>query len=1171
LSEDVFQCTTQLDRAERLMSGLSSEKVRWESTLSDLKQQDANVTANMLVNAGTVAYLGAFTADFRQRLEAEWRSALKKLGLSCTPNTDISSSLGDPIQIRAWTSAGLPSDHLSVQNAIILSKSRRFPLMIDPQLQANRWIKNLEKEKLTVVNLNQNKYLDTIIRAVQFGMPVLLENIGQDMDPALEPLLLKQTFIQSGVQYIKIGDDVIEYNNDFRLYLTTKLRNPHYSPEASVKVTLLNFFITPSGLEDQMLGNVVKVETPELERTKTELMLKNLKMRKDLKDLQDNILQMLTDNKDKNILEDEKLINALAESKVASATIQEKVAQSEETEKEIDVTRNKYRPVAIRSSLLFFCISDLTNVDPMYQYSLQWFIKLFYQCIESSEQNEDVDIRIQTLINNFTYSLYTNVCQSLFEKHKLLFSFVLCVRILQGEDKISNSEWREFLTGGVEPSGNVMKKPEKAGWITDQQWSQILSLSKLEPCFHGLEDNFAVRVDEFKTYFDSPEVHRLPVPGGEKWNVPTLTPFQKMMILRCLRPDKVTESIVDFVTESLGSRFVEPPRFDLNRSFKDSSNTVPLVFILSAGADTRSEFDKFRDFMRVKRLEEVSLGRGTEKVATQAIKDAVVSGSWVLLQNCHLAVSFMDALEKLVEGFTDENHGEFRLWLTSMPTPRFPVSVLQNSVKMTLEPPLGLRSNLMGSYDNYNDAELEHETKPTEYKKLLFSLCFFHAIIQERRKFGPLGWNIPYEYTSGDLAVCVMQLKRFLSKYDAVPYKVIKFLTGQINYGGRVTDDWDRRTLMTIINRFVTPDVMKDNYLFSETLPEYKSILAGDYKSYIEYLKQLPLNPHPEIFGLHENAEITYNSAEFGVLTSTLLSMQGGGKGAAGSGVDDVIEAFANDALKRIPKPFDLLEVKKKYPVMYEESMNTVIVQEVIRYNKLLHIVHSSCQDILKAIKGLVVMSGPLEMMGTSIFNNRVPEMWNEVAYPSLMPLNSWVTDLIQRCEFIDKWYKQGIPKVYWISGFFFPQGFLTGTLQNYARRNNVAIDRVSFSFEVLQYISEDQIDKAPSEGCYIRGLFLEGARWSVEDKCLVESRSKELYTTMPIIWFRPIKDRQPSNVNVFYSPVYKTLQRAGTLSTTGHSTNYVLTIELPSKQPQDHWIKRGVAAVCGLKYAAAK
>jgi dynein heavy chain len=446
----------------------------------------------------------------------------------------------------------------------------------------------------------------------------------------------------------------------------------------------------------------------------------------------------------------------------------------------------------------------------------------------------------------------------------------------------------------------------------------------------------------------------------------------------------------------------------------------------------------------------------------------------------------------------------------------------------------------------------------------LFGLSFFHAVIQERRKFGPLGWNIPYDWNDSDLSASVKSLKNYLEENDSVPWETLKYVIGVINYGGRVTDDWDIRTLMTMIKSYIGEYVLEDGFKFSPS-GMYKSVEVGEHASYIEYIRTLSINPSPEVFGLHDNADITCAQAETKNMMDTLVSLQPKQSSAGGKTREEVIEEVSLDIQSRVPPVFDTETVMAKYPTKYEESMNTVLVQEVIRYNKLLKAMKKSLADILKALKGLVVMSSELEAVGTSLFNNQVPEMWADRAYPSLMPLASWIVDLIYRIDFIRSWYEEGIPAVYWISGFFFPQAFLTGTLQNYARKYAVSIDTVSFDFEIMD-IDESDLP-VPEDGCYIKGLYLEGARWDPETKSLVESRARELYTEVPVIWLRPVSNRKKPEYAIYYCPMYKTLTRAGTLSTTGHSTNYVVTLELPSSVDPDHWIRRGVACFTALDY----
>jgi len=449
---------------------------------------------------------------------------------------------------------------------------------------------------------------------------------------------------------------------------------------------------------------------------------------------------------------------------------------------------------------------------------------------------------------------------------------------------------------------------------------------------------------------------------------------------------------------------------------------------------------------------------------------------------------------------------------------------------------------------------------------MLLSLCLFHGVILERRKFGALGFNIPYEMTDGDLRICISQLQMFLTEYEDIPYKVLRYTAGHINYGGRVTDDIDRRCMMGILGEFYTPEILEDEHHYSESGIYRQISPALDHHGYMEYIKSLPINDTPEIFGLHENANITFAQNETFAALGSLVKLQPKTASGGGKSREEIMEEAAKDILSKVPKPVPIGPVMEKYPVMYEQSMNTVLVQEVIRYNKLLKVLHSSLNDMLKALKGLVVMSQALEDMSTSLFNNMVPGMWAGKAYPSLKPLASWVLDLVERMEFIQDWIDNGIPAIFWISGFFFPQAFLTGTLQNYARRKVVSIDTISFGFNVMRETA-DELTQGPEDGCYIRGLFVEGARWDKQAHKLVESKAKQLYTEMACLWLMPEPNRKAPETGIYRCPVYKTLTRAGTLSTTGHSTNFVFWVEIPSDKEQSHWIKRGVAMLCALNY----
>ena len=298
-----------------------------------------------------------------------------------------------------------------------------------------------ETNSLKVVKQNQGNFVRILENAIQFGNPVLLENVPEALDPILESILLKQIITSGGVSTIRLGDATIEYDKKFRLYITTKLRNPHYPPELCVKVNLLNFMATADGLQDQMLGRVVAMEQKELELQRQQLVVEDAENQRQLKEIEDKILFLLK-NAEGNILDDEVLIDTLGDSKKTSNIIQEKVKVAELTQTRIAKVRAGYVPVAFQASQLFFCIADLASVDPMYQYSLDWYITLYELAIEHAEKAKHLDDRLRNLNDCFSYLLYKNVCRSLFEKDKLLFSFMLTTKIMIGRKTLDAAELR---------------------------------------------------------------------------------------------------------------------------------------------------------------------------------------------------------------------------------------------------------------------------------------------------------------------------------------------------------------------------------------------------------------------------------------------------------------------------------------------------------------------------------------------------------------------------------------------------------------------------------------------------------------------------------------------------------------------------------------------------------
>jgi dynein heavy chain len=1037
LTFEITENKSKVERAKKLVGLLSSEKIRWAENVERLKAESKNLIGNCLIAAGMIAYSGAFTRDYRIKLEESWRVKLDIEKIQRSKTASLIEVMENKLESRKWNMNLLPNDNLSIENGIIMFNTRKWPLMIDPQNQASIFLKKYGLEfrdsSFQTVKITDSKMIDNVISGVKFGYWILLDNVGLSLDSALEPILLQQKQPVKNTKFfeMKIGDKHIPYNDEFKLFMITTLSNPHYSPETFARITIINFAITPDGLEDQMLSELVKIEMPDLEEKKNKILEENFQSQNILTEIEQRILDNLSKNKDniEETLKSSTLIDILSEAKVKAEEIKLKIQESEKTREEIDSKRETYRPAALRASLLFFTLLDISYIDPMYQYSLFHFKRLFGDCVRSLPMEENRLKRIKDINKKFTKDLYDSSCRSLFEKDKLLFSFVMAVKIMMGEQnektrwyqKIFQNELRFFLAG---PSGDleVTYPQNPTTWISPNDWrnfySQIYGMSKLHPDFDGIEKDFMINHWDYRGYFESNKLEaRLPEPYDYR-----LTDFQRLILIKALRFDKITNLLSLFVERGIGKEYTEPPTFELIKSFKDSASAIPLLFVLSTGSDPKNEFQSLAD-LQGRKVEFVSLGKSMHNAAVNRIEDAKQRGNWVLLQNCHLAISFMPKLEDIIENLQNNIGGydsNFRLWLTSMSTGQFSINVLKNSIKITMEPPKGLKLNLLRQYNNIKEEELEACNKPEKFKTFFFAICFFHAIVQDRRKFGPIGWNVKYDFTNEDLKVSRLQLKNFLEEYDEVPYKVLNYLGAEINYGGRVTDDKDQRLIKTILKSYLNPSVLTyENYKFSDS-GIYFAPHPGSKNDYLSHIKSLPLVTSPEVFGLHNNAEIVTAQNEAFLLLETVLGMQPRTSSASGKSVDDVVKEILKIIESNTPEPFDVELVKENYKTLYEESMNTVLVQEVYRYNTLLIIMKKQIKSLKNALSGKITMSDELDKIANSLYNNGVPDIWIKKGFLSLKPLMSWVEDLKERIKFFDKWIHEGMPKAFPLSSKVF-------------------------------------------------------------------------------------------------------------------------------------------------------
>jgi dynein heavy chain len=1150
--------------ANRLVGGLASEKVRWGEAVEKFKQQGLTMPGDVLLVTAFISYTGCFTKKYRDILYNEqWLPFLDKVEkpIPVTEGLDPLSILTDNAQVATWNNEDLPADRVSTENATILVSAKRWPLIIDPQEQGIKWIKKREGESLRVVRLGQKGYLDTVERAVANGDCVLIENLAEETDPVLDNLLGRQT-IKKG-RAIMIGDKEVEYNSKFRLILHTKMANPHYKPELQAQCTLINFTVTQSGLEDQLLADVVSAERPDLQALKMKLTTEQNQYMITLKELEDGLLARLS-NAEGDFLRDEALVEGLENTKRTAAEIAEKVEQATVTEQEINEAREHYRPAAARAAMLYFIINELDKIHPMYQVSLKAFSVVFSHAITVAPADETVTARVKNIIDTITFNVYNYISRGLFERDKLIFASQMVFRILAMRGEIVPSELDFLLKAPTAPNA-----VSPVDFLSNISWGNLKVLSQLE-AFANFDRDVEGSAKRWKKFCESEVPEKEKFPG--EWK--NKTSMQRLCMMRCLRPDRMLYAVRLFVTEVLGERFTSGRSIEFVRTFEETSKATGIFFILSPGVNPILQVEELGKSMGFTydngNYHQVSLGQGQEVVAEAALDRAAEKGEWVILENVHLVKKWLPALERKLEQCSESANANFRYYLTAEPagTPEghiIPQGILEACIKITNEPPTGIQANLHAALDNFTQDTLEMCAKENEFRKILFSLVYFHAVVLERRKFGPMGWNRNYPFTTGDLTISSNVLFNYLENNSTVPWTDLRYLFGEIMYGGHITDNLDRRLCNTYLQEFMKPEMLDTDM---ELCPGFLSPNTMDYDEYHNYIDDALPPESPYLYGMHPNAEIEFLAVTSARLFGTVLELQpreNAAAGAEGAGQtrEEKLKTILDDILEKLPEEFNMLEMNGRCPPEERTPYTVVAFQEASRMNKLMSELRRTLRELDLGLKGELTITEAMEGLSLALELNKVPSSWESKAYPSTKSLGLWYADLLERIKFLEIWCTDfALPAAVWLGGFFNPQSFLTAILQQTARKNEWPLDKMCMNCDVTKKFSREDFTTPPREGSYIYGLYMEGARWDTATGMIQDARLKELTPTMPILYLKAVPVDKRDTRGTYECPVFKTKERgrANEQVAVGVCPGFVWSLNLKTKVNPNKWTLAGLA-----------
>jgi dynein heavy chain len=917
----------KLELANRLTTALGSEQTRWSEGIESLKYERDLLVGDCLLASTFISYIGPFTKAYRESLIDETLTPLLTnppfgAPVPLTVDMEIIGLMCTEAEIAEYQTQGLPADRVSAENAAIVLNSARYPLLVDPQLQAIRWIKKREGKRLQIGRMGEKDLINRILKAIEEGNPFLIENMGENIDPSLMPIVARIAVKKGKRRVLHIGDAEVEISPDFRLYLHTKLSNPHYPPEIQAETTLVNFSVTQDGLEEQLLALVVKFERPDLAAQRAALILQQNLFTIKVKQLEDQILVRLAEAQG-DITENRQLIEELELSKKISDEIAVKLEESKVTSEKINTTSEKYRPVSRRGALLFFVMNSLYKMHTYYMYSLTSFVFFFLRGIalassaegeldeaalaavmddggQSKEDNvdltalgeqivqrveeieerdriaegTDLSARLNQLKSSLTRVVFDYVRMGLFEKDKLTVSTLVTFAIMVDEGSL-NRDFVAVFTRGRSSDEVAPRGPELSSWLSEIAWNRLKGLEEdlghNYSIFHDLTERLAADAEDWEEWFNrvDPEEHDFP------GDFMLLRGMERLLLLRILRPDRLPVALRSFVIQHLGEEYINQPPFSMSQTYQFTSPHTPCLFVLYPGVDPTSWVEDYGASAHGVTTEagnfvNISMGQGQEERANRTLTRLSETGGWLFLQNVHLMQTWLPSLEEKMETLVNP-HPQFRVFISAEPPPltymkNVPEGLMQSCVTVSNEPPSDLKANMNRAWASFSQQRIDGcDGRTSTFQACLFGLSFFHALMLGRRRFGFQGWSRAYGFNMGDLRICADVLESYLKRG-----------TAKGKSGRHAAIPWQDF-------RYIFGEIMygghitdwfdrrtNNTYLsviFNESLlqrPELGPKLvapdpqAMDYNGYNHFIHHSLPPESPNMYGLHPNAEIGF-------------------------------------------------------------------------------------------------------------------------------------------------------------------------------------------------------------------------------------------------------------------------------------------------------------------------
>ncbi|CAB3410628.1 unnamed protein product [Caenorhabditis bovis] len=1048
LMKEATQIKVDLDRenatievAGTLVASLSGEFERWKQQIETLGGEQAKIEISALITAAFVTYLGDCSEKTRQNVMKSICQMFQMVGFK-----PLSFASLETEQLN-WKTKGLPSDVLSLENAMILFNTDHVPFIIDPSGQVPVFLSNYI-EKSEVFKSAQSDLMTQIELAIRFGKTILIDDVV-DVDPTLMPILRRELTSQGPRQVIVFGGKQIDYNPDFRLFICTRDEKVKIRPSVKNHLIIVNFTTTVSALSAQLLGVAIHLEKPELEERSSSLLRDAELKRLELENLEQLLLQQLASSQG-NLLANTDLLDSLNKSKESSETISRSIAESEKLHKELTMQKEIYVPLSQFTSSLYFSFSNLHHHNQMYNYSVNTIMKLFAKTLKQCKDTSST--RVETLARQMQLTVFYHVSRGIFRQDRLMFAVEFLNATMP--KLFQPKEWELFT--GVLVDDDASSQNLRVAWTPPER---LPALSKIKTHLPALFATLQITDEATWSEFGKTLQCETSFPSSIDNK---LTYFQKVLLIQAARPDRLYNCLMNFVLQTLNIASINPPAFKLNEIYEESDSSQPILFILADGADPSQELAELAASLRMS-YTSISMGQGQEAAAIEAIRDGANNGGWVCLNNLHLMLAAIPSIHKELSLLS--RHDNFRLWLTAEADQRFPTMLLQQALKITFEPPPGVKNNLLRTY-----TQIESVPRPVITCQSIFVLAWLHALLQERRTFIPQGWTKFYEFGAGDVRVARAFIEQLTAKKS--DWEFVRGILKFVIYGGIIENDFDAKVLDSYILTLFNGETLSGRP--GQTVAKGIEIPAAqnleDYVAHV--MKVVPAVDEPYLFGLPENIKYSWQIVESERAISSIRTLALGGSSI--SNAHDAVAPIIALWKKLCTTSGDFHKMQLPEESKSEDAIVQVLSLEMINALRIVQNVHNSLKFVSKAVKVPSLASSATRKTIQSLVLHQTPDEW-DLAWSGPPDPADYLNAVIRKTRGTQQLLATAesgslLSHPIDFSDLFQPNVFLNALRQTTARQLSTPMDQL--------YLSSawDASQLPQKQTIHVKGLLIQGA-----------------------------------------------------------------------------------------------